>query len=84
MKAEDAVWVDTMIRYRDEGFKPKRWIKLALTCGEETNGALDGAEWLAKNERAAIDAEFAVTEGGGGELDAKGRRRPWTFWPPKR
>jgi acetylornithine deacetylase/succinyl-diaminopimelate desuccinylase-like protein len=74
MKAQDAVWVDNMIRYREEGFKPKRSIKLALTCGEETSGALNGAGWLAKNERAAIDAEFAVTEGGGGELDAQGRR----------
>jgi acetylornithine deacetylase/succinyl-diaminopimelate desuccinylase-like protein len=74
MNAQDAVWVDNMIRYREEGFKPKRSIKLALTCGEETSGALNGAGWLAKNERAAIDAEFAVTEGGGGELDAQGRR----------
>src|SRR6202167_91711 len=73
MKAQDAVWVDNMIRFREEGFKPKRSIKLALTCGEETNGALNGAGWLAKNERAAIDAEFALTEGTDGDLDAQGR-----------
>jgi len=74
MKAQDAVWVDNLIRYREEGFRPKRSIKLALTCGEESNGALNGAEWLTQHERTAIDAEFAITEGGGGELDASGRR----------
>ncbi len=72
MKAQAAIWVDNMIRYREEGFKPKRTIKLALTCGEETNAALNGAGWLAKNERAAIDAEFALTEGVDGVLDAQG------------
>ncbi|MBV8513948.1 MAG: M20/M25/M40 family metallo-hydrolase, partial [Acidobacteria bacterium] len=74
MKAQAAIWVDNMIRYREEGFKPKRTIKLALTCGEETNSALNGAGWLAKNERQAIDAEFALTEGVDGDLDAKGRK----------
>ena len=49
MKAQAAIWVDNMIRYREEGYKPKRSIKLALTCGEETNSALNGAGWLAKN-----------------------------------
>jgi acetylornithine deacetylase/succinyl-diaminopimelate desuccinylase-like protein len=66
--------VDNLIRFREEGFKPKRSIKLALTCGEETNGALNGAEWLTKHERAAIDAEFAITEGTDGILDAQGRK----------
>jgi len=74
MKAQAAIWVDNMIRYREEGFKPKRSIKLALTCGEETNSALNGAGWLAKNERQAIDAEFALTEGVDGDLDAKGNK----------
>jgi acetylornithine deacetylase/succinyl-diaminopimelate desuccinylase-like protein len=74
MKAQAAIWVDNMIRYREEGFKPKRSIKLALTCGEETNGALNGAGWLAKNKRQAIDAEFALTEGVDGDLDAKGNK----------
>ena len=74
MKAQAAIWVDNLIRYREEGYKPKRTIKLALTCGEETSAALNGAGWLAKNERAAIDAAFALTEGVGGDLDAHGRK----------
>jgi acetylornithine deacetylase/succinyl-diaminopimelate desuccinylase-like protein len=74
MKAQAAIWVDNLIRYREAGYKPKRTIKLALTCGEETNGALNGAEWLTQHARAAIDAEFALTEGVDGTLDSKGHR----------
>jgi acetylornithine deacetylase/succinyl-diaminopimelate desuccinylase-like protein len=74
MKAQAAIWVDNLIRYREAGYKPKRTIKLALTCGEETNGALNGAEWLTQNARDAIDAEFALTEGVDGTLDSQGHR----------
>ncbi len=73
-KAEAAIWVDTLIRYRQENFRPRRGIKLALTCGEETAGAFNGAEWLVKNKRELIDAEFAINEGAAGELGADGRR----------
>jgi acetylornithine deacetylase/succinyl-diaminopimelate desuccinylase-like protein len=71
-KAEAAIWVDTLIRYSQEKFKPRRTIKLALTCGEETAGAFNGAEWLSKNHRDWIDAEFALNEGAWGEMDAQG------------
>ena len=47
-------------------------MKIALTCGEETNGAFNGIEWLAANKRDLIDAEFAINEGGGGTSDGKG------------
>jgi acetylornithine deacetylase/succinyl-diaminopimelate desuccinylase-like protein len=72
-KAMASVWVDTLIRYRKEGYRPNRTIKLALTCGEETNGAFNGAEYLARSERALIDAEFAINEGGGGQIGADGK-----------
>ena len=72
-KAMSAIWVDTMARYKKEGFKPRRTLKMALTCGEETAGAFNGAEYLAKNQRALIDAAFAVNEGGGGLLDKTGK-----------
>jgi acetylornithine deacetylase/succinyl-diaminopimelate desuccinylase-like protein len=74
MKAQAAIWVDLLIRLEQEGFRPKRSLKVALTCGEETNSALNGAGWLAKNMRGDIDAEFAITEGVDGELDANGKR----------
>src|SRR5882672_11685061 len=50
MKAQVAAWVDTMVRYKEEGFKPRRSIKMALTCGEETSTAFNGAGWLAAHE----------------------------------
>jgi len=72
-KAEASVWVDTLVRFKTTGFKPKRDIKLALTCGEETAGAFNGAEWLSTHERKLIDAEFALNEGAGGRLDKDGK-----------
>jgi acetylornithine deacetylase/succinyl-diaminopimelate desuccinylase-like protein len=74
MKAQAAIWVDNLIRYREEGYRPRRTIKMALTCGEETNSALNGAGWLTKNARDAIDAELALTEGVDGDLDTQGHR----------
>jgi len=73
-KAQASIWADTMVRLKQEGYHPKRTIKLALTCGEETTFAFNGAQWLANNKRALIDAEFALNEGGGGRLDASGKR----------
>ena len=72
-KAQAAIWVDMFVRFKAEGYKPKRTLKLALTCGEETAGAYNGAEDLAKNHRALIDAEFALNEGAGGQLDKAGK-----------
>ena len=72
-KAQAAIWTDTLIRFARAGYKPKRTIKLALTCGEETSGAFNGAEWLSQNRRELIDAGFALNEGGGGRSDGKGK-----------
>ena len=74
-KSQAAIWTDAMIRFKKEGFKPKRTVKLALTCGEESVGAFNGAEWLARNKPDLIAAEFALNEGGGGRLDASGKKQ---------
>ncbi len=66
-----AIWTDILIQHAKAGTRAKRTLKLALTCGEETNGAFNGAEWLAANKRELIDAEFALNEGGGGGTDGK-------------
>jgi len=73
-KSQAAIWTDAMIRFKQESFKPKRTVKLALTCGEESVGAFNGAEWLATNKPELIAAEFALNEGGGGRLDASGKK----------
>ncbi len=73
-KAQAAIWADTLVRFKNEGYAPRHTLKMALTCGEETGGAFNGAEWLTKNRRELIDAGFAINEGAGGELDAAGKR----------
>jgi acetylornithine deacetylase/succinyl-diaminopimelate desuccinylase-like protein len=72
-KAMAASFTDAMIRYRKEGFKPRRDIKLALTCGEETPDTFNGAHWLMTSHRAEMEAAFALNEGAGGRLDGDKR-----------
>jgi acetylornithine deacetylase/succinyl-diaminopimelate desuccinylase-like protein len=74
-KGQAAIWSDAMIRFKTGNYRPKRTIKLALTCGEETTFAFNGAEWLAKNKPDLIAAEFALNEGGGGLLTEQGERK---------
>jgi acetylornithine deacetylase/succinyl-diaminopimelate desuccinylase-like protein len=73
MKALVATWVDAMGRFKQTGYRPRRTIKLALTCGEETTYAFNGAEWLTKNRPELIAAAFALNEGGGGRTDGHGK-----------
>ena len=73
-KSMSATWVDTLIRLRAERTKPRRTVKMALTCGEETSGAFNGAEYLVKEKRELIDAAFALNEGAWGMLDDSGKR----------
>src|SRR3984885_3133948 len=73
MKAMDATWVDALMRFKQSGYRPRRSIKLALTCGEETINAFNGAKWLAENRPELISAAFALNEGGGGRTDGHGK-----------
>jgi acetylornithine deacetylase/succinyl-diaminopimelate desuccinylase-like protein len=68
-KAMAAVFTDSLMRYSREGFKPRRDIKLALTCGEETAAVFNSVEWLTQTQPKVLDADFALNEGAGGELD---------------
>ena len=74
-KAMAAVFLDLMLRLKAErGFKPRRDLILALTCGEETSNRVNGVDYLLKNRRELIDAAFALNEGAGGLLSADGRK----------
>ena len=73
MKGLDATWVDALMRFRQSGYRPRRTIKMALTCGEETTYAFNGADWLARNRPELIAAAFALNEGGGGRTDGHGK-----------
>jgi acetylornithine deacetylase/succinyl-diaminopimelate desuccinylase-like protein len=67
-KAQAAIWVANLIRYKREGLRPSRDIILALTADEEGGGPYNGVDWLLKNRRELIDAEFCLNEGGWGEM----------------
>jgi acetylornithine deacetylase/succinyl-diaminopimelate desuccinylase-like protein len=66
-KAQAAIWIANLIRYKREGFKPDRDIIVALTADEEGGGPYNGVQWLLKNKRELIDAELCLNEGGWGE-----------------
>jgi acetylornithine deacetylase/succinyl-diaminopimelate desuccinylase-like protein len=74
MKGLDAIWVDTLVRLKEAKRPPRRTLKMALTCGEESDQAFNGANWLAKNRPDLVSAEFGLNEGGGGRLGKEGRR----------
>ena len=65
MKSEDAVLVTNFIRLKKEGYRPDRDLILALTADEE-GGKSNGVDWLVKNHRELIDAEFVINPDGGG------------------
>ena len=70
-KAMAAVFADSMVRFKKDNYRPKRTIKLALTCGEESPNVFNGVSYLIEKHRDLIDAGFALNEGGGGRYDQK-------------
>src|ERR1700726_1601299 len=61
-----AAFVANLIRYKQEGYKPDRDIIIALETDEEISDRDGlGIQWLLKNHRDLMDAEFALNEGGG-------------------
>ena len=72
-KAMAAVFVDLMIRLRAENFRPRRSIRLALTCGEETSDRVNGVAYMLEHNREWLQADFALNEGAGGMLSPDGR-----------
>jgi acetylornithine deacetylase/succinyl-diaminopimelate desuccinylase-like protein len=66
-KSMAAQFVANLIRLKEEGARPDRDLILALTADEE-GGTFNGVDWLVKNHRNLIDAEFAINEGGGGTM----------------
>jgi acetylornithine deacetylase/succinyl-diaminopimelate desuccinylase-like protein len=67
-KAQASVWIANLIRYKRDGFQPDRDLIVALTADEEGGGPYNGVQWLLKNHPEKIDAEFALNEGGWGDM----------------
>jgi acetylornithine deacetylase/succinyl-diaminopimelate desuccinylase-like protein len=72
MKDGDAIMTATLIRMKREGYVPSRDIILAMTADEE-GGTSNGVDWLLKNQRPLIDAEFVLNHDGGGVLSDHGK-----------
>jgi acetylornithine deacetylase/succinyl-diaminopimelate desuccinylase-like protein len=67
-KSMAAIWIANLIRFKQENYRPDRDLILALTADEESGGEHNGVEWLVKNHRDLIDAEYCLNEGGNGQL----------------
>jgi acetylornithine deacetylase/succinyl-diaminopimelate desuccinylase-like protein len=72
MKGSDAIWVTDFMRLKKEGYKPDRDVILALTADEE-GGSSNGVDWLIKNHRDLIDAEYVLNSDGGGVNTVEGK-----------
>ena len=72
VKVGDAILITDLIRLHREGWRPNRDIIVALTADEE-GGKSNGVDWLLKNHRDLIDAEFVLNPDSGGVTSAKGK-----------
>ena len=72
VKENDAALIADLIRLHREGWRPDRDLIVALTADEE-GGKSNGVDWLLKNHRDLIDAEFALNPDAGGVTSAKGK-----------
>jgi acetylornithine deacetylase/succinyl-diaminopimelate desuccinylase-like protein len=70
IKSGAALLIADLIRMKKEGFVPNRDLIVALTADEEA-GDDNGVDWLLKNRRDLISAEYCLnTDGGGGAIKA--------------
>ena len=72
MKANDAILITTLIRLHGENYRPDRDLIVALTADEE-GGKWNGVDWLLKNHRDRIAAEFVFNTDAGGVTTVKGK-----------
>jgi len=73
MKSGDALLVANFIRLKSEGFVPDRDLILGLTADEE-GGSSNGVDWLLREHRDWIDAEYSINLDGGEFERDKGKR----------
>src|ERR1035437_9771394 len=72
MKVNDAILITTFIRFHRENYRPDRDLILALTADEE-GGKSNGVDWLLRNHRDLIAAEFVLNADAGGVTTVKGK-----------
>jgi len=72
MKDGDAIMSVALMRLKKEGFRPSRDIILALTADEE-GGSSNGVDWLLKNHRELVDAQFVLNHDGNSVVSDHGK-----------
>ena len=72
VKENDAALITDLIRFQQEKWRPDRDIVIALTADEEA-GSFNGVDWLLRNHRDLIDAEFVLNPDSGGVTSMNGK-----------
>ena len=73
MKGQDASTLTALIRLKKEGYVPDRDIIVAFSADEEAGGDADGVDWLVKNHRDLVDAEFVINPDSGDAASDHGK-----------
>jgi acetylornithine deacetylase/succinyl-diaminopimelate desuccinylase-like protein len=73
IKQGDTILVANFLRLRKEAWTPSRDLVLALTADEE-GGESNGIQWLLKNHRELIDAEYCINTDAGDFETKNGKR----------
>jgi acetylornithine deacetylase/succinyl-diaminopimelate desuccinylase-like protein len=73
MKSGDALLIATFVRLKREGYQPDRDLILALTADEE-GGDDNGVDWLLKEHKPWIDAQYCINLDGGEFEKLRGQR----------
>src|SRR5437660_2436571 len=73
IKQGDTVLVANFLRLKKEGWVPARDLIIALTADEE-GGQSNGVQWLLKNRRDLINAEFCINTDAGNFETKSGKR----------
>src|SRR6267378_2870359 len=74
VKDGSAILVATLVRLKQEGYRPNRDLILALTTGEEGGSDYNGVQWLLENHRAMIDAAYVINMDAGDPVILNGKR----------
>jgi len=74
MKGQDVAMAVSLMRLKQEGFKPARDLIVAFTADEEAGGDANGVEWLLHKHRDLVDAQMVINPDGGEAGMKSGRR----------
>ena len=74
VKDGSAILVATLVRLKQEGYRPNRDLILALTTGEEGGSDYNGVQWLLENTRDMIDAAYVINMDAGDPVILNGKR----------